>query len=172
LNQIPPQELEALKQSFAALDQDRSGTLTAQELTALDIGGNRFTVEATSKLVKVFDADNSGNIGFYEYAALHRFVFSMRQAFSAFDLNKSNSLDYNETHKALAQGGFHPTGITFTKIFARFSKGTPPVIDFNGFVLLCAFLGQTRTLFNLASPDPNGFIYINLDTFMNIATNF
>jgi len=168
--------VEALKKSFELIDTDKSGQITANELTGLNIGGQKFSIETTLKLVKVFDADNSGNIGFYEYAALHKFVSSMRQAYLAFDLDKSGLLDYNETQKALQQGGFFPSPSTFNKVFFRFAnKAATPAqqgIDFNGFVLLCSFLGQTRTLFTMADFDRDGWIHINLDQFMDLASNF
>jgi len=130
-----------------------------------------FTLETAKKLVKVFDTDGSGNIGFYEYASLHRFVTSLQQAFAAFDRDKSGTLEFHEAQQALAQGGFYVSPNTTQKVFKRFAS-SPQGIKFEDFVQMCAFLGQVRSLFQAADYQRAGYITVTLDSFMDMASNF
>jgi len=130
-----------------------------------------FSLETSKKLVKVFDSDGSGNIGFYEYASLHRFVTSLQQAFNAFDRDRSGTLEFSECQQALSQGGFFVSPNTMNKVFRRFAS-TPSGIKFEDFIQMCAFLGQVRSLFTTADYDRDGWIQLNLDSFMDLASNF
>ena len=51
------------QQWFAAVDRDRSGSITPQELQNLSFGGRPLGYQIALKLVKVFDRDRSGSIG-------------------------------------------------------------------------------------------------------------
>jgi len=171
-SQIPPSEIATLQQSFYQVDTDRSGTITAQELTRLTLGSLKgFTLETAKKLIKVFDTDGSGHVSFYEYASLHRFVITLQQAFAAFDKDRSGTLELHETVQALQQGGFYVGQQTATKVFKRFASA-PSGIKFEDFVLMCAFLGQVRSLFYTADTDRDGWIHLNLEGFMDLTSNF
>ena len=93
-----------LRGTFASVDKDRSGHITAVELTSLQFGGKKFSLDTAKKLVKVFDVDKSGSISFEEYAALHQFVMSMQAAYYQHDRDNSGKLDKAEVLQALMSG--------------------------------------------------------------------
>ena len=62
-NQLAPQQLAEMKGWFASLDKDRSGSITFQELSQAQFGGQKLSLVTAKMLVAVFDSDKSGNIG-------------------------------------------------------------------------------------------------------------
>lgn len=60
---ISPPEMQQMQQWFAAVDMDRSGTITAHELQNMAFGGLRLGYDTALKLVKVFDRDKNMSIG-------------------------------------------------------------------------------------------------------------
>ena len=63
---MPPQEFQQISQFFYAVDTDKSGHITAEELhKALSLGGSNFSIDVVNKLLSIFDNDRSGHIGEY-----------------------------------------------------------------------------------------------------------
>ena len=105
-DQIPPQEIARLQQWFAGVDRDRSGSISAPELATVVFGGKPIGVPTATKLIKVFDRDNSGTIDFREYAALNQYLMNMFNAFANADRDRSGFVDTNEIHQAMSAAGF------------------------------------------------------------------
>jgi len=164
-NQINPQEMQQLQSFFSAMDKDKSGQVSAQELSNLSFGGERFSLETARMLVKVFDKDRSGEISFQEYAALHKFIMTMEQAYMAFDKDRSRSLDLNEVRMALQQGGFLLGPETVQILYTRFVKNQRG-LSLEGFIQLCSYLGMLRSAFSQFDRMGTGWIQVNLDQFV------
>jgi hypothetical protein len=87
------------QQWFNAVDRDRSGSITPNELQSLSFGGRPLGYPIALKLVKVFDRDRNGNIDFREYVTLHMFLKLMQQAFAQCDrVCVPFSLAHTHTH--------------------------------------------------------------------------
>jgi len=80
-NQISQQEMGELANWFKTVDRDKSGSISDNELMALQFGNKPIGIDTARKLIAIFDRDKNGNIDFYEYAALHKFLTTMQQAF-------------------------------------------------------------------------------------------
>jgi Ca2+-binding EF-hand superfamily protein len=175
-NQIPPNELQQLQAWFAAVDRDKSGEITAQELSQMNFNGIKFSTETASMLVKVFDKDRSGQISFNEYASLHKFISSMQQAYGMYDRDRSGTIELNEVVQAIQQGGFYLSPQTVQSVYTRFLRNAAlnPGNKLKGlnvemFIQLCAFLGSTRSIFTQFDYQRSGWIQISLDQFVNMA---
>jgi Ca2+-binding EF-hand superfamily protein len=73
---------------FAAIDRDRSGTLSAAELCSIQFNGRNISIGVASCLLKMVDQDRSESITFYEYVALHMFIMQVQQAFVVADFDR------------------------------------------------------------------------------------
>merc|ERR1712137_467660 len=167
---IGQDQLSQMRQAFAVVDKDRSGTITPDELSRMQFGGKFFSLPTAKMLVNVFDSDKSGHISFFEYCALHQFICTMQQGFMTFDRDRSGTLDINEACQAIVQGGFQFSPTTIQAVVARFAKksqyGSVPQqgLDMETFLQMCAYLGQVKSTFEVQDTDRDGWIRINLET--------
>ena len=159
---------------FAAVDRDGSGEVSAQELSQMSFGPSKFSLPTAQMLIRVFDADNSGQIGFFEYCVLHKFIINMQTAFYAHDKDRSNKLDLNETAAALAQAGFNfslPTTEMLFNRFARVTYGAQKGLEYESFIQLSAYLGTVRSVFDSQDTDRDGWIRINMEGLANLSSS-
>jgi hypothetical protein len=61
--QLQQAELQSLWAWFNTVDRDRSGTITAAELTVMNFGGKSLEPRTAQKLIRIFDRDRSNSIG-------------------------------------------------------------------------------------------------------------
>merc|ERR1712137_1417555 len=174
--QCSPQEIQQMKGWFTAVDKDRSGTITANELATMQFGTKKISLKTAKMLLAVFDTDFSGNIGFFEYCALHKFITTLQQGFLAADRDRSGKLDLNEVHQVFVNMG--PQGFPFSQntiqmIFNRFEhKGFTNRgggLDFETFLQMSAYLNQVRATFAAHDTDRDGWIRINLETLVQMS---
>lgn len=136
--------IKELMQWFQAVDQDRSGRITANELRqALAAGdGSNFSLEACEQLIKLYDRDNSKTIDFQGFQQLFHFINQWRAAFAAYDRDKSCSIDANELGLALQQMGYRLSQKTVDALINRFSTSKKGQISFDNFIIACTRLHQ------------------------------
>eukprot|EP00008_Paramoeba_atlantica_P010768 CAMPEP_0201480416 /NCGR_PEP_ID=MMETSP0151_2-20130828/4900_1 /ASSEMBLY_ACC=CAM_ASM_000257 /TAXON_ID=200890 /ORGANISM="Paramoeba atlantica, Strain 621/1 / CCAP 1560/9" /LENGTH=298 /DNA_ID=CAMNT_0047862257 /DNA_START=86 /DNA_END=979 /DNA_ORIENTATION=+ len=150
-----------LRGYFSSVDKDKSGHISAQELTHLQFAGKTFSLVTAKDLLKVFDVDKSGSISFEEYAALHQFVVSMQAAFYQHDRDGSGKLDTKEVLAALQQGGFTLSQPTVDSVIKKFKTGSAGFgaqgLDFEQFLRMSAFLGQIRSTFMVHDVNRSGW---------------
>jgi len=166
---LSPQEVQQLKAWFDAVDRDKSGSITAQEIASMNFGTKTFRLDTADLLVKIFDTDRSGSIGFYEYAALHKFIMSVQNAFYAFDTDRSGSLEEAEVAQALGQAGFRFAPQVVRALIVKFAKQNASYtsrglgLDFEAFIQLSGYLGVLRSAFTSQDYDRDGLITINFE---------
>jgi len=166
-----------MKGWFASLDKDRSGSITFQELSQAQFGGQKLSITTAKMLVAVFDSDKSGNIGLFEYCVLHKFITGMQTSFFMFDKDGSGKLDKREVHDALANGGFQLSQAIVDQIYSKFYKkpsgygaSVHEGLDFETFLQMCAYLGQLRSTFEVQDTDRDGWIRVNLEGLIQLST--
>ena len=97
----------ALQQWFAAVDQDRSGKVNAAELQrALQQGGLNFSMKLINSLVRIFDADQSGQLSFVEFTGVHQWLQQLQREYSAHDTGRNNQVNLQGVQTALARMGY------------------------------------------------------------------
>eukprot|EP01102_Stenamoeba_stenopodia_P002948 TRINITY_DN12885_c0_g1_i1.p1 TRINITY_DN12885_c0_g1~~TRINITY_DN12885_c0_g1_i1.p1 ORF type:complete len:253 (-),score=40.11 TRINITY_DN12885_c0_g1_i1:93-851(-) len=162
-HQLTPAELAELQRWFTTVDRDRSGTITADELQGLAFGGRPLGYSSALKLVKVFDRDYSGSIDFFEYAALHKFITSMQNAFMQADSDRNGVLDQRELVYALQISGFQLTPRAVDALYRRHDKTMTQGVPFPMFLDLAADVALLKNQFEWLDADRDGFVTINLD---------
>lgn len=101
---------------------DRSGAVSATEISSVPIAGQRLSAATAKELVKNFDLDRSGEIEFVEFAALNQFVLNLHQGFQATDRDRSGKLDASEIITALSYQQLQFTRPTIDKLLLKYSS--------------------------------------------------
>jgi len=175
-NMLSQQEIQVLQQQFNNVDRDRSGQISAAELASVALDGVKFSLDTAQLLVRVFDKDKSGQVAFNEFGALVKFISSMKQAFQAYDRDRSGTIELHEVQQAVQQGGFQLSPQTLQTVYGKFLRN--PVLNGQGklkglnlemFIQLCAFLGSARGTFMQYDYSRTGWIQINLDMFITMS---
>lgn len=147
-NQIGSNNMQQLQEWFRSVDRDHSGKISVSELAELNFAGRRLGWETASTLIRVFDKDNSGELGFYEFASLHQFMTRMTNSFFEADKDNSGYLDANEIHHAFKVAGFQLSLLTIQRICEKFGVGkTKQGLPLEQFMRVCAHLAAVRSVF-------------------------
>lgn len=143
---IAAQEWAEIQQWFFAVDQDRSGHITAVEVARCTFGGFPLGFETARKLVRVFDRDGTGTITFHEYAAMHKFIALCQHGFFTADRDRSGRLALNEIFTAL---GVTQMGASFPSVQALFNAYVrdPYGLTFSEYLQLACHIAATKTAF-------------------------
>ncbi|EAL49043.2 actinin-like protein putative [Entamoeba histolytica] len=144
-------DFRELQDWFKKIDKDKSGTLELDELLKAkwpkDMKMNNETIK---RLMLIFDADNNGSIGFYEFIALYNWVKLCVATFKHFDVDQSGSLDITELQVALPQLGFNLNKQSCDALI-RANKNLIGKKKLNQVQFICAtsYLAQCRTIYQL-----------------------
>jgi len=176
-NLRPPQGADPqLWNWFLAVDEDRSGEISAVELQRALVNGNwsRFDLDTTKMLMGIFDVDRSGSINFNEFSGLWKYIADWQNVFRHFDRDNSGSIDSGELATALRQFGYNLSPQLIQLIAAKYSAlpsnapdAPPPGISFDRFVRACVAIKTLTEAFQRLDTDRDGWIQINYDTFLS-----
>ncbi|PFH50069.1 hypothetical protein AMATHDRAFT_61829 [Amanita thiersii Skay4041] len=170
----PPGADPQMWQWFAAVDTDRSGYITANELqTALiNANGTRFDLDTVKMLMNIFDTDRNGRIGFQEFTGLWKYIVDWQNVFRHFDRDKSGSIDGRELSEALLSFGYRLSPSLLTKIEHKYASGPvagygpPPGITFDRFVRACVTIKTLTDSFKQLDRNNDGWVQMNYEQFM------
>ncbi|CAL1704349.1 unnamed protein product [Somion occarium] len=168
----PPGADPQLWQWFSAVDTDRSGAITVNELQAALVNG--FDLDTVKMLMNIFDTDRSGTIGFAEFAGLWKYVADWQNVFKHFDRDHSGSIDGLELAQALRSFGYNLSPTILALVEQKYASGPtggygpPPGITFDRFVRACVVVKTLSEAFQQQDSDRDGWITINYEQFMKI----
>ncbi|ELP91837.1 peflin, putative [Entamoeba invadens IP1] len=168
---VAASEFRGYQDWFQKVDKDKSGTLELDELKKAVWPGKVKLEEDTCKhLMKIFDVDGSGSIGFYEYLALMKYVELATNVFKQFDKDKSNNLDEKEIFAAMPQLGFDLNNMSCKILIKTCGKGLlAKKIGLSQFIGCAAYLGQIRTIYQHGFKQAQGpFQRATFAKFMNL----
>lgn len=154
---------------FASVDADRSGTVSAMELASITFNGAALGPVCATKLLNVFDKDRSGNISFHEYAALHKFLTVLQNAWFQADRDRSGRLDANEIQTALGVAGFQLSVPTVKSLMFNYDK-TGYGLTFPDFLMVCATAAQVKSVFELKDSNKSGQLHFNFEQAVEFAS--
>jgi len=172
---LPPQEIEQLSMWFRTIDQDRSGSITTNELTALKFGGRPMDSRTANKLIRVFDKDQNGSIDFIEFAVMYKFLTLTIDAFHRADYDRSGSIEFNEMRNALRETGFNFSDATISALFRTYSARTetapsyfgaayrPPSLTLSCFVDMVVDLAVMKSRFEARDALRRGYVELNFE---------
>ena len=105
---------------FQGVDRNRSGTVDAHELhAALSSGGyTSFSYKTTKLLMRMFDSDMSGALGYKEFESLLAQLGAWRAWFQSADADRSGKLSPPELARCLQAFGFNLPQPTVFSIFS------------------------------------------------------
>lgn len=177
----PPGADPQLWNWFTAVDLDRSGHITVDELERALINGDwsPFDLDTVKLLMSIFDTDRSGTIVFDEFTGLWKYIKDWQNVFRHFDRDQSGSIDGSELRDALAQFGFRLSPEILTLVQKKYDPKPPKAsnvtggrapgvagISFDRFVRACVVVKQLSESFQRLDTDRDGWIQINYDQFM------
>ncbi|KAK8638348.1 hypothetical protein V6N13_136779 [Hibiscus sabdariffa] len=109
---LSTEEIQGLKQMFANIDTDNSGTITYDELkTGLARLGSKLTEAEVQQLMEAADVDGNGSIDYIEFitATMHRHRLErdehLYKAFQHFDKDNSGYITSDELEAAMKEYG-------------------------------------------------------------------
>jgi len=165
-----------LWQWFQAVDTDRSGSITVNELQTALVNGNwsKFDLDTVKMLMNIFDTDRSGSIGFTEFSGLWKYIADWQNVFRHFDRDQSGSIEGRELAEALRSFGYNLSPPLLMLVEQKYASGTtagfgpPPGITFDRFVRACVVVKTLTEAFQRADTDRDGWVQLNYEQFMKI----
>ncbi|KAJ7692192.1 hypothetical protein B0H17DRAFT_1330794 [Mycena rosella] len=164
----PPGAGPQLWRWFTLVDTDRSGAITAVELS--------FDLDTVKLLMTILDTDRSGTIGFNEFAGLWKYTKDWQNVLKQFDRDRSGSIELRD---ALAQFGYNlsPSALRLLQFklpaaglgmpgMPGHAGGGLPGISFDRFVRACVVVKQLSEAFGRLDADRDGWIQIGYEGFM------
>ena len=137
---MPADEIAGLRQIFEAIDTDKSGSITAEELQdALTKKGTSLKSEDVQSLLSLIDVDANGTIDYNEFLAATLSQQQMekeenlRAAFAHFDVNGDGIISKEELRAALAGGVMDVDEAEIEKIVAEVDHDGNGEIDYDEF---------------------------------------
>ncbi|GAA5899497.1 Pef1p [Sporobolomyces salmoneus] len=177
-----------LRAWFDAVDLDRSGFITQIELKQALVNGDwqPFDDQTVSMLMRLFDVDGSGTIGFGEFQGLWNYIKEWQNVFRQFDRDRSGTIEPAELANALSTFGYNLSPQLINLLQRKFNPPTavhkpaqgygnyarPPAnpqgITFDRFVRCCVTVRQLSESFKGVDTDRDGWVNISYETFMTL----
>ncbi|KAI9806935.1 MAG: hypothetical protein M1833_002593 [Piccolia ochrophora] len=149
---------------FRAVDKSGSGQLSENELRAALVNGDytTFDTHTVRMMIRMFDTDRSGTIGFDEFRGLWGYLTSWRSLFDRFDADRSGNISLDEYSNALTSFGYRLTPSFVQVLFRSYDRRGTNAISFDLFVQSCISLKRMTDVFKKYDEDRDGYITLSL----------
>jgi peflin len=117
-------------------------------------------------MIRMFDTDRSGTIGYEEFCGLWSFLASWRTLFDRFDTDRSGNISIGEFTNALASFGYRLSPEFIRFLFATYDKSRTGTLSFDLFVQSCISLKRMTDVFKRYDDDRDGFIQLSFEEFL------
>ncbi|KAL1864477.1 hypothetical protein Daus18300_007709 [Diaporthe australafricana] len=153
---------------FRAVDKDGTGQLSERELSAALVNGDwtAFDPHTVRMMIRMFDSDRSGTIGFDEFCGLWSFLASWRTLFDRFDADKSGNIQLDEFNNALVAFRYRLSERFVELLFQTYDKRNEGVLSFDLFVQACISLKRMTDVFKKYDDDRDGYITLSFEDFL------
>ena len=159
-----------LKVWFDSVDTNRNGSISPQELqAALTKGNHPFSLATAEKVVRLFDKDRNGSIGYHEFGEAHLFCENMSNGFRQRDVNGNGELDGNEVREAIKISGYSVNDGSFQVLMLLFDRRKSGALLFDDYVELCIFLHNVRNVYGFYDRQQSGQVNFGFDAFLTAA---
>ncbi|KEZ44190.1 hypothetical protein SAPIO_CDS3117 [Scedosporium apiospermum] len=154
---------------FRAVDKDGTGQLSEAELSAALVNGDwtSFDPQTVRMMIRMFDSDRSGTIGFEEFCGLWSFLASWRTLFDRFDVDRSGNISLPEFTNALIAFRYRLTPGFVELLFRTYDKRGEGVMSFDLFVQACISLKRMTDVFKKYDDDRDGYITLSFEDFLS-----
>ncbi|KAI1428264.1 EF-hand [Xylaria sp. FL1777] len=153
---------------FRAVDKDGTGQLSERELSAALVNGDwtAFDPQTVRMMIRMFDSDRSGTIGFDEFCGLWSFLASWRTLFDRFDVDRSGNISLDEFSNALVAFRYRLSPGFVELLFTTYDKRGEGVMSFDLFVQACISLKRMTDVFKKYDDDRDGYITLGFEDFL------
>ncbi|KAI0879403.1 EF-hand [Hypoxylon argillaceum] len=153
---------------FRAVDKDGTGQLSERELSAALVNGDwtAFDPQTVRMMIRMFDSDRSGTIGFDEFCGLWSFLASWRTLFDRFDADRSGNISLDEFTNALVAFRYRLSPGFVELLFHTYDKRGEGVMSFDLFVQACISLKRMTDVFKKYDDDRDGYITLGFEDFL------
>ncbi|KAH6648517.1 hypothetical protein BKA67DRAFT_365721 [Truncatella angustata] len=153
---------------FRAVDKDGTGQLSEKELSAALVNGDwtAFDAHTVRMMIRMFDSDRSGTIGFEEFCGLWSFLASWRTLFDRFDKDHSGNISLEEFTDALIAFRYRLSTRFVRLLFDTYDKRNEGVMSFDLFVQACISLKRMTDVFKKYDEDRDGYITLSFEDFL------
>ncbi|KAK3181384.1 hypothetical protein K4F52_007246 [Lecanicillium sp. MT-2017a] len=154
---------------FRAVDKDGSGQLSEKELSTALVNGDwtAFDIQTVRMMIRMFDANRSGTIGFDEFCGLWSFLASWRTLFDRFDVDRSGNISLSEFTDALVAFRYRLSPQFIDLLFRTYDKRNEGVMSFDLFVQACISLKRMTDVFKKYDDDRDGYITLSFEDFLS-----
>ncbi|ATY58730.1 Programmed cell death 6 [Cordyceps militaris] len=154
---------------FRAVDKAGTGHLTEKELSAALVNGDwtAFDIQTVRMMIRMFDADRSGSIGYEEFCGLWSFLGSWRTLFDRFDVDHSGNISLAEFTDALVAFRYRLSPAFVELLFRTYDKRNEGVMSFDLFVQACISLKRMTDVFKKYDDDRDGYITLSFEDFLS-----
>ncbi|KAL8693794.1 MAG: hypothetical protein Q9218_001442 [Villophora microphyllina] len=153
---------------FKAVDKTGTGQLTEKELRAALVNGDytSFDPHTVKMMIRMFDVDKSGTLGFDEFCGLWGFLAAWRSLFDRFDEDRSGYISYEEYSNALVAFGYRLSSTFVTLLYQTYEKNGNNRMSFDLFVQSCIVLKRVTDVFKKYDEDRDGYITMSFEEFL------
>ncbi|KAL2154055.1 hypothetical protein VTH82DRAFT_2731 [Thermothelomyces myriococcoides] len=153
---------------FRAVDKDGTGQLSERELSAALVNGDwtAFDPQTVRMMIRMFDSDRSGTIGYEEFCGLWSFLCSWRSLFDRFDTDRSGNISLDEFSRALVAFRYRLSDRFVELLFRTYDKRGEGVMSFDLFVQACISLKRMTDVFKRYDDDRDGYITLSFEDFL------
>ncbi|CAG8588580.1 11269_t:CDS:2 [Paraglomus brasilianum] len=158
---------------FQAIDTDKSGTLTTEELQRALLNGDwsPFNMETVRLMMNMFDTDNDGTITFKEFTGLWKYIEDWKRCFQTFDADSSGTIDFHELKTALKTFGYNLSDSFVDLLIKKYDKYGKGNVTFDNFVQSCVTIKTLTDAFRRFDTDNDGWIMISYEEFLRLVVN-
>ncbi|EDO42846.1 predicted protein, partial [Nematostella vectensis] len=155
---------------FIAVDRDRSGAISSDELEQALMNNNwsRFNQETCRLMIGLFDHDQSGTINFQEFQQLWSYIQQWKGSFDRYDTDRSGNISGQELHTAFAEMGFRVSPQFISLVLIKFDRAARSSLKFDDFIQCCVMIRMLTDAFRARDTNMNGVIQINYEDFMQM----
>lgn len=145
-----------------------TGQLSEKELSAALVNGDwtAFDPQTVRMMIRMFDSDRSGTIGFDEFCGLWSFLASWRALFDRFDADRSGNISPDEFSNALVAFRYRLSPGFVDLLFRTYDKRNEGVMSFDLFVQACISLKRMTDVFKKYDEDRDGYITLSFEDFL------
>jgi len=117
-------------------------------------------------MIRMFDTDRSGTIGFEEFCGLWSFLASWRTLFDRFDADRSGNISLDEYTNALVAFGYRLSPEFVRYLFSTYDKTGSRSLSFDLFVQSCISLKRMTDSFKRYDDDRDGYVTLSFEDFL------
>jgi len=167
--QQPPVD-PSVAQWFSAVDTDRSGQISAQELQRALVNGNwsHFSEEACRMMIDMYDKNASGSIDVSEFQQLFNAINQWKGVFQGYDKDKSGCIEQAELTQAFQQMGYRFTPTFVQNLLAKYDSRTRR-LTLDNFIVACVQIKRLTDGFRSRDRAMQGQATIQYEDFIGLA---